>query len=73
MYLEPGIPGLPKHLKKLQFANEFIDVVTRFSDDRAHMTFQIDPAKPYPIEALANTLKFGLVLAEDDGRLQLGR
>ena len=66
-----GIPGLPKHFKKLRLANEFIDVVTRFSDDRAHMTFQIDPAKPYPIETLANALKFGLVLAEDDGRLQL--
>ena len=67
----PGVPNLPRHLRKLRCANEFVDVVTRFSDDRAHMVFRIDPAKRYPLEALENALRFGLVLAEDDARIEL--
>ena len=67
----PGVPNLPKHLKKLRCANEFVDVVIRFSDDSAYMAFRIDPAKRYPLETMENALRFGLTLAEDDGRIEL--
>ena len=66
----PAIRGLPEHLRKLRFANDFIDFVVPFGGGDVHLKFGIDPHKRFPIDVLSDALAFGAMLAEDGARLE---
>ena len=67
----PGITNLPSDLQKVRLANDLIEVIILTATGRAHMKFNIDPSKAYSLDVLANALKFGLLLAENDGQLEI--
>jgi len=67
----PAVQELPKRLRKLRLANEFIDLILNFGEGRSHVKFGIDSERCFPLDELTNALAFGITLADGGARLEV--